>query len=100
MVARGRVRNGVVVLDDGTLFPEGQSVTVLAHSPENDLVQPARSDHHRRVPVREIAAGAALPNTRAPSHSVLDILPVSLGPLLRPFAPGDDLLGEMLEDRS
>lgn len=30
MVVRGRVRNGVVVLDDGAQLPEGQEVTVMA----------------------------------------------------------------------
>ncbi|MDZ7617212.1 MAG: antitoxin family protein [Patescibacteria group bacterium] len=30
-------------------------------------------------------------------HSVLDIVPVSLGQVLSPLAPNDDLLGEMLE---
>ena len=32
-------------------------------------------------------------------HSVLDIPPVRLGAILRPFANGDDLLAEMLEER-
>jgi hypothetical protein len=32
-------------------------------------------------------------------HSVLDIAPVSLGRVIRPFSPDDDLLGEMLEGR-
>ena len=31
-------------------------------------------------------------------HSVLDIAPVSLGKMLRPLHPDDDLLGEMLEE--
>lgn len=36
----------------------------------------------------------------APSGgSVLDILPVSIGAMLRPLTSEDDLLGEMLEDR-
>ena len=34
-----------------------------------------------------------------PSHSVLDIEPVSVGVLLKPFGRDDDLLGEMLEGR-
>jgi hypothetical protein len=33
-------------------------------------------------------------------HSVLDIEPVSLGRILRPFNADDDLLGEMLEGRN
>ncbi len=35
----------------------------------------------------------------APTHSILDIRPVSLGQVLRPPLPVDDLLGEMLEGR-
>jgi hypothetical protein len=37
-------------------------------------------------------------NSASP-HSVLDIGPVSLGPVIRPLGPDDDLLGEMLEQR-
>jgi hypothetical protein len=70
MVARGRVQNGVVVLADGVRLPEGQDVTV-----------------HAAVQIRE-------------AHSILDIPPVSLGSVLRPFTADDDLLGEMLEGRS
>jgi hypothetical protein len=71
MVARGRVQNGVVVLDDGVRLPEGQEVTVLA---------PA-------------VAGSK-------THGILDIPAVSLGSVVRPFPADDDLLGEMLEGRS
>ncbi len=71
MVAHGRVRNGVVVLDDGVRLPEGQGVTVLVPS--------ERSEQR--------------------PHSLLDIPPVSLGSVLRPIRPDDDLLGEMLEGR-
>ena len=35
----------------------------------------------------------------AKRHSVLDIPTVSVGRILRPFSPDDDLLGEMLEGR-
>ena len=35
----------------------------------------------------------------APPHSVLDIAPVSLGRVIRPLGPDDDLLGEMLDGR-
>jgi hypothetical protein len=73
MVARGRGQNGVVVLDDGVRLPEGQEVTVLAN--------------------------ITAPTQDAPRHSVLDIPPVSLGPVLRPLTADDDLLGEMLEGR-
>jgi hypothetical protein len=71
MVARGHVQNGVVVLADGIRLPEGQEVTVLAPSPPD-----------------------------APTHSILDVPPVSLGDVLRPFTAEEDLLGEMLEGRS
>jgi hypothetical protein len=37
-------------------------------------------------------------NSASP-HSVLDIAPVSLGRVIRPLSPDDDLLGEMLEQR-
>jgi hypothetical protein len=70
MVVRGRVQNGVVVLDGGIRLSEGQVVTVLAPPAEG-----------------------------APPHSLLDIPPVSLGPPRRPLTAEDDLLGEMLEGR-
>lgn len=72
MVARGRVRNGVIVLDNGVRLPEGQEVTVLA---------PVASPQNGRP------------------HGILDIAPVSLGAVLRPFTADDDLLGDMLEGR-
>jgi len=71
MVARGRIENGVVVLEDGVRIPEGQEVTVLAATPNG---------------------------TR--QHGILDILPVSLGSVVRPVTADDDLLAEMLEGRS
>jgi hypothetical protein len=73
MVARGRVQNGVVVLDEGVRLPEGQEVTVLA-------------------------PGAA-PAKGLQPHSFLDVPTISLGPVLRPLSSDDDLLGEMLEGR-
>ncbi len=73
MVARGQVKNGVVVLADGVRLPEGQEVTVLAP--------------------------AAWPGI-ARSHSILEIATVSVGGVLRPLTAEDDLLGEMLEGRS
>ena len=77
MVARGRVQDGVVVLDKGVRLPEGQEVTVLAHA----IVPPA--------PQME----------GSQPHSVLEIATVSLGSVLRPLTSDDDLLGEMLEGR-
>ena len=71
MVARGRVQNGVVVLADGSRFPEGQLVTVLASPPADSK-----------------------------AHGILDIPPVRLGLVLQPYSADDDLLGEMLEGRS
>jgi hypothetical protein len=77
MVARGRVQNGVVVLDDGVRLPEGQEVTVLTGG----------------------TALATPPIQGSPPHSLLNVPPVSLGPVLRTLTAGDDLLGEMLEGR-
>ena len=77
MVARGRVQNGVVVLDNGVSLPEGQEVTVLAQA---------------SVP-------PALLRESSQSKSVLAISTVSLGSVLRPLPSDDDLLGEMLEGR-
>ncbi len=71
MVARGRVQNGVVVLTDGVRLPEGQEVTVLTS-----------------------------PVTGSSGHGILDIAPVSLGAVVRPLTPDDDLPGEMLGGRS
>ncbi len=73
MVARGRVQNGVIVLDNGVRLPEGQEVTVLAPDTE--------------------------PTERRQSHSILDIPTVRVGAVLRPLTSDDDLLGEMLEGR-
>jgi hypothetical protein len=77
MVVRGRVQNGVVVLEGGVNLPEGQEVTVLARGPALDT-----------------------PRTRATKpHSFLDIPPIRLGSVLLQLTADDDLLGEMLEDR-
>ncbi len=77
MVARGRVHDGVVVLDDGVRPPEGQAVTVLA--PSQPLATP--------------------PGLGPRPHSILDIPPVRVGAVLHPLTSDDDLLGEMLEAR-
>jgi hypothetical protein len=77
MVARGRVQNGVVVIENGVRLPEGQEVTVLAHS--------------NFSPAPRIEGSQ--------SHSVLHIATVGLGSVLRPLTSDDDLLGEMLEGR-
>jgi hypothetical protein len=73
MLMRGRVENGVVVLDETIRLPEGLEVTVV--TPQSP-------------------AHAGEPGT----HSFLDIPPVSVGAVLRPLTSDDDLLGEMLED--
>jgi hypothetical protein len=70
MVVRGHVKNGVVILDDGVRFPEGQAASVQA-----------------------------LPPTKQGGHSIMDIPPVSIGAILHPLTSDDDLLGEMLEGR-
>jgi|GEM_PF-1115090 len=71
MVARGHVKNSVLVLNDGVRLPEGHEVSVFLRLAENKK-----------------------------THSVLNIPPVSVGAVLRPLTSGDDLLGEMLEARS
>jgi hypothetical protein len=78
MIARGHVRNGVVVLDDDVRLAEGLKVTVM--------------------PSEETIASEG-PNDRSKPHGILDIPPVRLGAMLRAFGPEDDLLGEMLEGR-
>ncbi|MHB1424110.1 MAG: hypothetical protein ACYC3I_13115 [Gemmataceae bacterium] len=75
MVARGRVQNGVVVLEEGVHFPEGQEVTVLGPS--------------------TTPAAPSLPGSRP--HSILDVPVISLGSVLRTLTADDDLLGEMLD---
>ena len=76
MVARGRVQNGVIVQEDGVRLPEGKEVTVLAGGP-----------------------ALATPQTQESPHSLRDIPPVSLGPVLRPLTADDDRLGEMLSGK-
>ncbi len=77
MVVRGRVQNGLIVLDEGVRLLEGQEVTVVAQ-----------------------CTSPATPPTKGSSpHSFMDIPTVSLGGVLRPLIADDDLLGEMLEDR-
>jgi hypothetical protein len=76
MIARGRVQNGVVVLE-GVRLPEGQEVAVLVPGP---------------VPATPLLG-------RPQPHSILDIPPVSVGAVLLPLSSDDDLLGEMLEGR-
>ena len=78
MVARGRVQNGVVVLEEGVRLPDGLEVTVIGGG---------------GVPATPSEEGVPR------AHSVLDIPAVSLGSLLQPSVPEDDLLGEMLEGR-
>jgi hypothetical protein len=70
MVARGRVQDGVVVLEKGVRLPEGQEVTVFAP-----------------------------PTVGSQPHSILEIPPVSLGSVRDPLTADDDRLGEMLEGR-
>jgi hypothetical protein len=78
MVAHGRVKNGVVVLDKGVCLPEGQEVSVLASGivPDHPLPEGVRP------------------------HSILDIPVVSVGVVLRPLTSDDDLLSETLEGQA
>ncbi|HUY35134.1 MAG TPA: hypothetical protein VMV69_20485 [Pirellulales bacterium] len=61
-----------MVIDDGVRLPEGQGVTVLVPSQ---------------------------PNLVGQSHRLLDIPVVSLGSVLYPVKPDDELFGEMLKCR-
>jgi hypothetical protein len=74
MITAGRVQNGVIVLSEGVRLPEGQEVAVLSSS-----------------------ASAAMNGAKL--HRVLDIPPVHLGRVL-PSSADDDLLGDMLAERS
>ncbi len=51
---------------------------------------PLRDHEKVRITVERITAG---------SHSIIDIVPVSVGKVLRPLSAVDDVLGEMLEGR-
>ena len=55
-----------------------------------DQPLPLKDREKVRVTVESLTTGR---------HSILDIRPISLGQVLRPLAPDDDLLGEMLEGR-
>ena len=70
MVTRGHVQNGVIVLDQDVQLPDGLEVSVF-------------------VPLAANQGG----------HSILDVPPVSMGKMMRPLGPDDDLLEEMLEGR-
>ncbi len=62
---------------------------------EDGVLKPDRPlplKEHEKVQVTVEGPAAA-------RHSILDIRPVSLGQVLRPPLPDDDLLGEMLEGR-
>jgi hypothetical protein len=76
VVVRGRIQNGVVVLSETAKFQEGQEVAVIA----TGQAQTGDAD--------------ASPK----GHKILEIPVVSLGNVLRPVTPEDDLLGEMLDE--
>ena len=78
MVARGRVQNGVVVLDNGERLPEGQEVTVL--TPDT-------------VPTSPRIEGSR-------PHSVLDIPTVSVGAVLRPLTSDAASAGDVCQNSS
>ena len=65
MVARGRVQNGVVVLDNGVRLPEGQEVTVLTPEtvPTHARLEGARQDLDNDH--GSAAAGAPTPRFRS-----------------------------------
>lgn len=92
MVVRGRVQNGIIVLEGGMHLPEGREVTVLSPSSAG-LAGPGTHISTGELPHRSASDGSR------PPRSVLDIPPVYLGPVLRPFDEDVDLLEEMLEGR-
>jgi len=47
-------------------------------------------------PVARLTAPAPLPDARTCSPSLRDLRPASVGAVLRPLSPSDDLLDEML----
>jgi hypothetical protein len=51
MEIRGRVRNGVVVLEDGHSLPEGTIVTVSYTSPEPTTTLTPKSAHRVQFPL-------------------------------------------------
>ncbi len=65
MVARGRVQNGVIVLENGVRLPEGTAVTVLPDSElarrDVDAVNDRMSDEERHALVAAFARIAVLP---------------------------------------
>jgi hypothetical protein len=73
MIAKSRVKNGVIEIPAGVRLVEGQEVVVTAID--------SNGDEHG-------------------THGVLDIPTVKLGAVVRSDLKGDDLLGEMLEGRS
>jgi len=77
MVARGTVRGGVVVFEGTNGLREGDQVAVISLVPPAQELRPAIGSN----------------------HSILDIPTFSLGGILKPFSPDDDLLGEMLDER-
>ena len=65
MIARGRVRDGVVVLDEGVSLPEGTAVTVVTElaSPSGCSTSDERMSEEERRRVLEIMNRiAALPD--------------------------------------
>lgn len=76
MIARGRVRGGVVVLDNGGALREGEEVAVVTLE--------------RGMPELPAVPG---------DHGVLDIPTVSVGAIRQPLSQDDDLLEEMLDSR-
>jgi len=76
VIARGRIKGGVVVFEQSVRLHEGEEVAVIA-----------------------IGESQLRHGTYHGDHSFGDIPPVDLGAMLKPFTADDDLLGEMLEDR-
>jgi hypothetical protein len=78
MTLEGTVVNGIIVLESGTRLPE--SVRVRVELEDDTMLTP-------------LTAGSK-------GHGIMDIPYVSVGSVLIPFTAEDDLLDEMLQDRS
>jgi hypothetical protein len=74
MVARGTVKGGVVVLEQDSGLKDGDEVAVVALRKLSSRIDPALI-----------------------GKSMLDIVPVAVGGVLKPLTSDDDILGEMLD---
>jgi hypothetical protein len=80
-------------------YPLSMSTLVEIEEAVNALPPEEKRQLLRFIAERLSGSPAGLTADARRQHGVLDIPPVSLGRVLRPFSPADDLLGEMLEGR-